>query len=300
MNNVGESWVISAVEKYPTVVANGYLAGNELSELLEVYMAELVGESVYEAFGNTFPILVKFIDAIDDLSIQVHPNDEWAWQKAESLGKTEMWYVMPGTAPDSAILHGWKNDTSRSEVAVASQNGSILNNIREYKLRPNDVIFIDAGTVHAIKKGAIVAEIQENSDITYRLYDYDRVGNDGKKRPLRLNDALDVLNYKASSTPAVTHADCQMNKPVQVADSPYFTTNVLTFDRTIQRDYAPLDSFVIYMCVEGEAEVEALEAEQDGTVSIRQGEAVLIPAALNDIRITPKSASAKFLEVYMA
>lgn len=298
MKNVGESWVVSAFDRYPTEVANGYLAGNELPDLLEVYMGELVGDKVYETFGNTFPLLVKFIDAADDLSIQVHPNNEQAWEKAESLGKTEMWYMMPGTSPSASILKGWKTHTSAEEVRAAIQNGTILSKLKEHAVVADDATLLEPGTVHTLKKGTIVAEIQENSDITYRLYDYDRTDQNGQKRQLHLEDALDVLNYEAD-TMGVKHVECKANQVANVEKTPYFTTNMLVATQTIQRDYAPLDSFVIYTCVEGAAEITSLEADKDATVALRMGEAVLIPAVLNDIQIKPVGGAVKLLETYI-
>lgn len=173
MENVGESWLISAVEKYPTVVANGPLKDNELQDLLEVYMSDLVGDKVYETFGNLFPLLIKFIDADDDLSIQVHPDDDYAFKNEESLGKTEMWYVMPSD-PDASIVLGWRQPMSAEQIGTAIEEGVLSDYLCAYPVRQGDFVMIRPGTVHAMRKGTIVAEIQENSDITYRLYDYSR------------------------------------------------------------------------------------------------------------------------------
>ena len=175
--NVGEAWVISDIDRFPTEVANGPHAGDSLQDLLEVYMDELVGGKVYETFGNQFPVLMKFIDSEDDLSIQVHPGDEYAIEHEKCLGKTEMWYVMPSKGKASIYL-GWKQQMNASLIHAAIADGSLADYLREYKVHEGDVAFIPAGTVHAMRRDTIVAEIQENSDITYRLYDYNRVGND--------------------------------------------------------------------------------------------------------------------------
>ena len=296
--NVGEAWVMSDVEKYPTEVANGAHAGDSLQDLLEVYMDELVGEKVYEVFGNHFPLLLKFIDATDDLSIQVHPDDEYALEHEKSLGKTEMWYVLPSKGK-AAIYLGWKQQMNVSLIHAAIQDGSLADYLREYKVHEGDVAYIPSGTVHAMRKDTIVAEIQENSDITYRLYDYNRIGNDGKKRPLKLDKALKVMDFSSK-----TEASCMPTAPridgvVNLKQCPYFTANLLSPTKPIQRDYAPLDSFVAYMCVEGAANITALDCEtEDKTVTIKKGEAVLIPASLNDIRIDPQG-HCKLLEVYV-
>lgn len=295
--NVGEAWVMSDVEKYPTEVINGSHAGDSLQDLLEVYMDELVGEKVYDIFGNHFPLLLKFIDATDDLSIQVHPDDDYALENEQSLGKTEMWYVLP-SALEAAVYLGWNQEMNASLIHAAISDGSLARYLREYNVRACDVAYIPSGTVHAMKRNTIVAEIQENSDITYRLYDYNRVGNDGRMRPLKLDKALEVVEMSPSKEEGVTHAQVVEDGAVNLKKTPYFTANLLTPTRTIQRDYAPLDSFVAYMCVEGQCSIKALDAEQDGAVTMKTGEAVLIPATLNDIVIEP-DGRCQLLEIYM-
>ena len=296
--NVGEAWVISDIEKYPTEVSNGSHAGDSLQDLLEVYMDELVGEKVYEVFGNQFPLLMKFIDASDDLSIQVHPDDEYALENEQSAGKTEMWYVLPSQGKGSIYL-GWNQTMNASLIHAAIADGSLAKYLQHVDVKEGDVAFISAGTVHAMQRDTIVAEIQENSDITYRLYDYNRVGNDGRMRPLKLDKALDVMNYSQTKETTASHPQPVVNGAVNLCKSPYFTTNLLTLNRSVQRDYAPLDSFVAFMCVGGEASLTALDCEtEDRTVSLKIGEAVLIPAALNDIRIEPKG-ECKLIEIYI-
>ncbi|MBQ7381926.1 MAG: class I mannose-6-phosphate isomerase [Paludibacteraceae bacterium] len=296
--NVGEAWVMSDVEKYPTEVANGAHAGDSLQDLLEVYMDELVGEKVYDVFGNHFPLLLKFIDATDDLSIQVHPDDDYALENEKSLGKTEMWYVLPSKG-DAAIYLGWNQQMNVSLIHAAIADGTLSEYLREYKVHEGDVAYIPAGTVHAMRRNTIVAEIQENSDITYRLYDYNRVGNDGKKRPLKLDKALQVMDFNPDNEASYAPTMPRIDGVVNLKKTPYFTANLLSPTRPVQRDYAPLDSFVAYMCVEGQCEVTALDCEtEDKSVSMRMGEAVLIPATLNDILITPQG-HCKLIEVYV-
>ena len=296
--NVGEAWVMSDVEKYPTEVSNGAHAGDSLQDLLEVYMDELVGEKVYEVFGNHFPLLLKFIDATDDLSIQVHPDDEYALEHEKCLGKTEMWYVLPSKG-EGAIYLGWKQQMNVSLIHAAIQDGSLAEYLREYKVHEGDVAYIPSGTVHAMRKDTIVAEIQENSDITYRLYDYNRIGNDGKKRPLKLDKALMVMDFSPKNEATCVPTAPRIDGVVNLKQCPYFTANLLSPTKPIQRDYAPLDSFVAYMCVEGAANITALDCEtEDKTVAIKKGEAVLIPASLNDIRIDPQG-HCKLLEIYI-
>lgn len=296
--NVGEAWVMSDVEKYPTEVSNGAHSGDSLQDLLEVYMDELVGEKVYDVFGNHFPLLLKFIDATDDLSIQVHPDDDYALENENSLGKTEMWYVLPSKG-DAAIYLGWNQQMNVSLIHAAIADGTLSEYLREYKVHEGDVAYIPAGTVHAMRRNTIVAEIQENSDITYRLYDYNRIGNDGKKRPLRLDKALQVMDFNPDNEASYAPTMPRIDGVVNLKKTPYFTANLLSPTRPVQRDYAPLDSFVAYMCVEGQCEVTALDCEtEDKSVSMRMGEAVLIPATLNDILITPQG-HCKLIEIYV-
>lgn len=296
--NVGEAWVISDIEKYPTEVINGSHIGDSLQDLLEVYMDELVGEKVYEVFGNHFPLLMKFIDATDDLSIQVHPDDDFAIEHEDSLGKTEMWYVLPAKGA-SAIYLGWKQQMNPSLIHAAIGNGTLADYLREYKVHEGDVAFIPAGTVHAMRRDTIVAEIQENSDLTYRLYDYNRVGNDGKKRPLKLDKALSVMDFSPENEASCKPTMPRIDGAVNLKQTRYFTVNLLSPTKPFQRDYAPLDSFVAYMCVEGQATVTALDCEaEEKTVSLRLGEAVLLPAVLNDILIEPQG-HCKLLEIYV-
>ena len=289
---------MSDIEKYPTEVANGSHAGDSLQDLVEVYMDELVGGSVYETFGNQFPLLMKFIDAADDLSIQVHPDDDYALENEHCMGKNEMWYVLP-SSEDASIYLGWTQEMNASLIHAAISDGTLARYMREYKVRAGDVAPIPAGTVHAMRRNTIVAEIQENSDITYRLYDYNRVGNDGKMRPLKLDKALDVMDYAPNPAAVVSHPEPADNGVANIAKTPYFTANVLQLDHSVQRDYAPLDSFVAFMCVEGRATITALDCESDDrSVSLRLGEAVLVPASLNDIVIEP-DGRCKLLEIYM-
>lgn len=296
--NVGEAWVMSDVEKYPTEVSNGAHSGDSLQDLLEVYMDELVGEKVYDVFGNHFPLLLKFIDATDDLSIQVHPDDDYALENENSLGKTEMWYVLPSKG-DAAIYLGWNQQMNVSLIHAAIADGTLSEYLREYKVHEGDVAYIPAGTVHAMRRNTIVAEIQENSDITYRLYDYNRIGNDGKKRPLKLDKALQVMDFNPDNEASYAPTMPRIDGVVNLKKTPYFTANLLSPTRPVQRDYALLDSFVAYMCVEGQCEITALDCEtEDKSVSMRMGEAVLIPATLNDILITPQG-HCKLIEIYV-
>ena len=291
-----ESWEVSCYGEYVSEVENGQLAGDSLQDLLETYMADLVGDSVYEIYGNRFPLLAKFIDAQDDLSVQVHPDDETAYDRHRELGKTEMWYVVDAEEGGSLTL-GFSRETDMDELQEALEQHRVMDLLQRVPVKRGDVIFLPAGTVHAINRGVKVAEIQESSDITYRIYDYERPGLDGRLRPLHIEDAIEVIDYTVNEQPKVQYEPLELGA-VNLIKDPHFTTNLLCFNRVIERDYAPLDSFVIYMCVEGEATIEATECDEP-PLHIRKGKSVLIPACLNDIRLTPSTQEVRFLEIYI-
>ena len=291
-----ESWEVACYGEHVSEVENGQLAGDSLQDLLETYMADLVGDSVYEVYGNRFPLLAKFIDAQDDLSVQVHPDDETAYDRHREWGKTEMWYVVDA-AEDGSLTVGFSRNTDMEELQDALEQHRVMELLQRVPVKRGDVIFLPAGTVHTINRGVQVAEIQESSDITYRIYDYGRPGLDGKLRPLHIDEAIEVIDYTVNEQPKVAYEAPELGA-VNLVQDVHFTTNLLCFNRVIDRDYAPLDSFVIYMCVEGEALVEAEKCDE-APVQIRKGETVMLPACLNDIRLTPQTATVRFLEIYV-
>lgn len=292
--NCGESWELSGVEGNVSVVANGYLAGNDLNELIEVYMADLVGEDIYEQFGNEFPLLIKFIDANDDLSIQVHPDDEMAAERHNSYGKTEMWYVIQ--ADKGSKLQSGFNQQVDQELYLEKLEKVELTDILNFEeVTSGDVFFIPAGRVHAIGKGILLAEIQQTSDITYRIYDYDRRDNNGNTRELHTDLALDAIDYTVFPEYKSKY-EPKVNESVELASCKYFTTNVLELNEMVEKDYSQLDSFVIYICLEGELLVET----ESGNETIKLGETILLPAVIESLRLNPVSGKAKLLEVYIA
>lgn len=291
----GESWELSGVDGNISVVSNGFLAGNDLKEIIEVYMGDLVGEKVFEQFGTDFPLLIKFIDACDDLSIQVHPNDEVAKQRHNSFGKTEMWYVMQSD-PGSKLIAGFRQQVNKETYVYNLGNKTLSNILNNESVKPGDVFFMPAGRIHAIGKGIMLAEIQQTSNITYRVYDYDRRDANGKSRELHTELAVDVIDYNVYPEYKTSYKTVP-NRPVNLADCNYFTTNLLELSESFERDMNEFDSFVIYMCMEGAATINY----NDNTKSedIVKGETVLIPAEISHYYITP-SPNAKLLEVYIA
>lgn len=288
---IGESWELSGVEGDVSVVANGSLKGNNLQELIEIYMGDLVGERVFEQFGEEFPLLIKLIDADDNLSIQVHPDDKLAAERHHSFGKTEMWYVV-GHEPDAKLYLGFNQPVDKAKYLEYLEAGKLADLLNAYKVEDGDSYFIPSKTIHAIGKGLLIAEIQQTSDITYRVFDWNRVDpKTGKGRELHTELALDAIDYKARSD-YKTVAVPQRNAPVTLEKCPYFQTNSLVVDGTAVRDYAPLDSFVIYICLDGELTLTC----ESGSESLKKGETVLIPAEMNEVTL---SGRGKVLEVYI-
>jgi mannose-6-phosphate isomerase len=292
--NIGESWELSAVEGDISVVANGELAGNSLQELIEVYMDELVGEKVFEKYGHEFPLLVKFIDANDDLSIQVHPDDKKAAERHNAFGKTEMWIALDDKE-NPKLITGFNQNIDQKQFLDNLKGGTVTDLFNYEQVKKGDAFFVPSGRVHAICSGNLIAEIQQTSDVTYRLYDYDRKDKDGNERELHLDWALDVMDYTMVKNPKVNYVP-EKNKPVELVACNYFTTNMLNLDLPMERDYYTYDSFVILICVEGNCSVAHADSE---AVTMKTGDTVLLPAALNSVIYQPLNGDVKLLEVYI-
>lgn len=292
INKLGESWELSGYEGDESIVVNGFLTGKNLIDLIDMYGEKLIGGNIYNQFGNSFPLLFKLIDANDNLSIQVHPNDEIAKRRCNSFGKTEMWYVVEAEA-EAELIIGFSKDCSRSEYSNALAKGEVENLLQKVPVSKGDVFFIPAGLVHAIGKGIVVAEIQQSSDITYRIYDYKRKDDNGKERELHTEEALDVIDFTASPDPK-TNYNLELNRVVPLVQCEYFTTNILHFNEEILRNYTNLNSFVVYMCVEGDFIIEL----NDERTIVNKGNTVLIPASITKLLLIPKD-ECKLLEVYV-
>jgi mannose-6-phosphate isomerase len=291
--NIGESWELSGVEGQVSLVENGFLKGNNLNELIEIYMDDLVGERVYNRFGNEFPLLVKFIDAAQALSIQVHPGDELAAARHQGFGKTEMWYVMQADA-GSYLISGFQQEVSPEAYVQSVANNTLESLLAKHPVEAGDVFFMPAGRVHAIGAGIMLAEIQQTSDITYRIYDFDRRDHQGNARELHTELAMEAIDFKIPEHYKTDYQPIE-NEVVDVVQSPYFITGVLKADKPVERDYYHLDSFIIYVCVDGRAQLEYGEGL---SVNVVKGETVLIPAELRLIRIIPESG-VTLLEVFL-
>ncbi|MBT3173444.1 MAG: class I mannose-6-phosphate isomerase [Lentimicrobiaceae bacterium] len=290
--NCGEAWMVSGVKGNLSVVSNGFLKNNELNELVEIYMADLVGEKVFDRFGEEFPLLIKFIDANDWLSIQVHPDDKLAKARKVGNGKTEMWYTL-GADKTTKLISGFNREMDKTSYLDHLKKGSIKEIMNFEDVNKGDVFFMPAGRVHAIGPGMLLAEIQQTSDTTYRIYDWDRIGVDGHPRELHNEEAIDAIDFKKYDK-YKTDYDIEMNIPSKVVDCDKFTTNVLEFDKPITKDIEALDSFIIYIAIEG----KSILVWENGEVNLNLGEAILVPAYLSEISLVPKTTS-RLLEVFL-
>ncbi len=290
--NCGEAWALSGVEDNETVVANGFLTGNELNELVEIYMDDLVGGKVYEQYKNEFPILVKFIDANDWLSIQVHPDNELARKRGLSNGKTEMWYII-SSEENSQLISGF-SQTVNQKVYLDHLKNNTLQEILNFEIvKADDIFYMPSGRVHALGPGILLAEIQQTSDTTYRIYDWDRSDDQGKQRDLHTNEAIEAIDYNTYNDYKTDYPHIK-NQSVEAVKAPYFTTQVLHLDMPMIKSFAKIDSFIIYTCVMGKVAVKYPE----GKVELNMGECLLIPNEILSIEILPLTES-KLLETYI-
>ena len=288
--NVGESWEISGVKDNETIVSEGPEKGKSLNELVREQKGQLVGEANYERFGDEFPLLIKFIDARQDLSIQVHPTDEIAHRQGKSRGKTEMWYALE-SAPGAQLYNGLKKQITPDEYKQMVENDTITDALARYEVSEGDVFFIPAGRIHAIGAGCFVAEIQQTSDVTYRIYDFKRKDKNGNYRELHTELAAESIDYTVLPNYRAEYERTK-NEGVQVATCPYFTTAVYDLTEPMTLDYTELDSFVILIAVKGEGTITANGEE----TTFRMGDTILLPATTGEIKV---SGEVKFLETFV-
>lgn len=291
-NQCGESWEISGLVGDESVIVNGFLAENNLNELLEIYLTDLVGEKNYEQYGLGFPLLIKFIDAQDNLSVQVHPDDDLAMRKYGQNGKTEMWHVI-ASEPGSGLYVGFREKVTRAHLEDALASGTVDQLLKFYPVQPGDTFMIPAGTVHAIGKGVLLAEIQQPSDITFRVFDWNRLDNEGNPRELHVKEALEAIHFDEQTQDFKIDYQPALNKTVKLVRSPFFNTSVLEFDQPLSKSFTEIDSFVIYICLDG----QILMACGDKRERLETGEVVLVPADIEEVQLLPARKS-KVLEVY--
>lgn len=291
MENVGESWEVSGVPGDESVVANGECKGKTLNEVLAEMKQKLVGEENYKRFGDRFPLLIKFIDARQDLSIQVHPDDETAHRQGKAMGKTEMWYVMDSDE-DASLKVGLKKKITPEEYARMVEDDTICDALGNYKVKSGDCFFIPAGRIHAICSGSFIAEIQQTSDVTYRIYDYKRKDKDGNYRELHTKEAAEAIDYTVLDDYRTEYTPVK-NEATQLVSCPLFTTAVYDLTEPMTLDYSELDSFVILIALKGEG---SILTSSGNSYSFREGESILLPATTEMVKV---EGNIKFLETFV-
>ena len=290
MEAVGESWEISGVKGNETIVANGKDKGKSLNQLVREQKGRLVGEENYQRFGDEFPLLIKFIDARQDLSIQVHPDDEIAQRHGKSHGKTEMWYAF-ASAPGAVLYNGLKRQLTPEVYEQMVENDTITEALARYEVSEGDVFFIPAGRIHAIGAGCFVAEIQQTSDVTYRIYDYKRKDKNGNYRELHTKEAAESIDFRIYDNQHINYT-LSKNEGVQVVSCPHFTTAVYDLTEPMTLDYSELDSFVILIAVKGQGKLIC----EDEEITFQMGDTVLLPATTQEVKV---EGNVKFLETYV-
>ena len=291
LDSVGESWEISGVPGDESVVANGEYKGKTLNEVLAEMKDKLVGADNYKRFGDRFPLLIKFIDARQDLSIQVHPDDETAHRQGKPMGKTEMWYVMDSDE-NASLKVGLKKKITPEEYAQMVEDDTICDALGNYKVKSGDCFFIPAGRIHAICSGSFIAEIQQTSDVTYRIYDYKRKDKNGNYRQLHTKEAAEAIDYTVLDNYRTEYTPVK-NEATPLVSCPLFTTAVYDLTEPMTLDYSELDSFVILIALKGEGTILTSSGE---TFSCREGESVLLPATTDMVKV---EGTIKFLETFV-
>lgn len=292
---IGESWEVSAVPTSTSIIANGELKGKDLITVVNENPDAILGNKVNKKYQGKLPLLVKFIDAKRDLSIQVHPNDEMAMREHGKMGKSEMWYVIK--ADEGAHLYaGFKQEITTYEYQKRVEDGTITDVLADHQVKAGDVFYLPAGRVHAICGGILLAEVQQSSDVTYRIYDYNRPGMDGKPRELHTELAAKALDYQVIDNYRTEYTESS-NKAVQIIDSPYFSVRVLEVSKPFHRDLKKYDSFIITMCIEGDCKIRVRSTGEE--YLLKQGNSTLIPAAISDYDIIPQSGKTRILDAFI-
>lgn len=292
---IGESWEVSAVPSSTSIIANGEWKGRDLVSVINELPDEILGKEVNKKYHGQLPLLVKFIDAKRDLSIQVHPNDEMAQREHGKMGKSEMWYIIRADK-DSHLYAGFKKEITPEEYQRRIADGSITEVLADHKVKAGDVFYLPAGRVHAICGGIMLAEVQQSSDVTYRIYDYNRPGLDGKPRELQTALAAKALDYHVEENYRTDYADTS-NRAVHIIDTPYFDGRVMEISKPFHRDLRKYDSFIITMCIEGDCKVHVRSTDEE--ICLRQGNSTLIPAAIADYDIIPQQGKTRILDSFI-
>ena len=291
-DHLGESWEISAIADDLSIISNGFLAGNNIEEIIEVYMGDITGDAIYEKFGNEFPLLIKFIEAKEDLSIQVHPGNDLAKERHQAYGKTEMWYVLENEK-NAKIFTGFKEGVTKEMYLESLGNGKMADLLNVEVPEAGDTFFMPAGRVHAIGAGIVLIEIQQTSDITYRIFDWNRKSTGKEKRELHTDLALDAIDFTAAGKSKITIKP-QPGKTENLVSCEFFNTNIISLNSPVRKEYYLNDSFVVYICIEGEFQIRWDNCSE----KVSKGETVLLPAMIKEVVLEPVGES-KLLEIYI-
>ena len=292
---IGESWEVSAVPSSTSIICNGEWKGRDLITVINEYPEEILGKTVNEKYHGQLPLLVKFIDAKKDLSIQVHPNDEMAMREHGKMGKSEMWYIIKAE-PGAHLYAGFKQEITPYEYQKRVEDGSITEVLADHQVKAGDVFYLPAGRVHAICGGILLAEVQQSSDVTYRIYDYNRPGMDDKPRELHTELAAKALDYNVEDNYRTDYTETS-NKAVQIIDSPYFSVRVMDVSKPFHRDLKKYDSFIITMCIEGDCIIQVRSTDEK--VLLKHGNSALIPAAIADYDVIPQQGTTRILDAFI-
>jgi len=292
---IGESWEVSAVPSSTSIISNGSFQGRDLTSVIAEFPEEILGHAVNEKYHGQLPLLVKFIDAERDLSIQVHPNDEMAWREHKKMGKSEMWYIIKA-APGSHLYAGFKQQITSDEYFRRIADGTITEVLADHTVKTGDVFYLPAGRVHAICGGIMLAEVQQSSDVTYRIYDYNRPGMDGKPRELHTDLAAQALDYHVEQNYRTEYVETD-NRAIQIIDSPYFDVRVMEIQTPFHRNLLKYDSFVISMCIEGDCKL--VMRTNGSEILLKAGHTTLIPAAIADYDVIPLIGRTKLLDAFV-
>jgi len=291
-DHIGESWEISAIADDLSIISNGFLAGNNIEEIIEVYMGDITGDAIYEKFGNEFPLLIKFIEAKEDLSIHVHPGNDLAKERHQAYGKTEMWYILENEK-NAKIFTGFKEGVTKEMYLESLGKGKMADLLNVENPETGDTFFIPAGRVHAIGAGTVLIEIQQTSDITYRIFDWNRKGTGKEKRELHTDLALDAIDFTATGKSKITRKP-EPGRTENLVSCEFFNTNIISLNSPVRKEYYLNDSFVVYICIEG----EFLIRWDDSSEKVSKGETVLLPAMIKEVVLDPVGES-KLLEIYI-
>ena len=292
LKNCGETWELSGVKGNVSEVSNGALKGKSLTQLINSQGEALLGKKIIQKYGSEFPLLVKFIDANDDLSVQVHPDDRLARKRHDSFGKTEMWYIMQADE-GSSLVTGFNREMDKETYLDYFNKGQLMDILNQEQVNAGDVYFIPAGRVHTIGKGLLLAEIQQTSDVTYRIYDFDRVDDQGNQRELHVDEALDAIDYEFHDNYRTSYTDPKDGK-TKLVSCPYFTTNKLRVEKFLDVDHGSLDCFKIYVVLDGKGQIKF----DSGVTDIAGGEVILVPASVKKYSLET-SGGLTMLESYI-